>query len=180
MGLFDSYSTPVEQITTGFGLNPSSIPYAVVLTDVKKHTRQKDNRVSTILVFTADPSADQEHRKGKQDVFINKPVDGDKNADTTAGNAVRWVKDYLKIPLAVYGQPDFELWDVKDKLVGMRGYLLVTQNGEFTNYRFTKYVENTEQGNTGPSEVVVPEAKAEEPLDMAKLLAEQDTSSGSW
>lgn len=177
MGLFDSYSTPVDQIQTGFGLNPSSIPYAVVLTDVKKHVRQKDNRVATILVFTADPSVDQEHRKGKQDIFINKPVDGDKSADNTAANAVRWVKDYLKVPHQVYTAPDFELWDVKDKLVGTRGYLLVTQNGEFTNYRFTKV--NSEQGTTGPSEVTVPEPKQEEELDMAKLLSEQDTG-GNW
>ena len=176
MGLFDSYSTPVDQIQTGFGLNVSNIPYAVVLTDVRKHNRKTDNRESTILTFTVDPGADKENRKGKQDVFINKPVDGEQNADVTARNAKIWVEN-LGIPKNVYTQKDFEIWQHKDKLVGnVRGYLLVTQNGEYTNFRFTRVAAGA--GDTGPSEVEVPETKAEEPLDMDKLLA--DDSNGKW
>ena len=176
MGLFDSYSTPVDQIQTGFGLNVSSQPYAVVLTDVRKHVRKSYQRIATILTFTVDPGADKEGRKGKQDVFINKPVDGDQNAEVTARNAKIWVEN-LGIPKNVYTQDDFEIWDHKDKLVGnVRGYLLVTQNGEYTNYRFTRVAAGA--GETGPSEKVVPETKAEEPLDMDKLLA--DDSNGTW
>src|SRR5689334_19585683 len=122
MGLFDSYSTPVDQIQTGFGLNPSSVPYAVTLTDVRKHNRKSDGRESTILTFTVDPGADKQGRKGKQDVFVNKPVDGDSNAEQTARNAKIWVEN-LGIPQNVYSADDFEIWNVKDKLVGnVRGY----------------------------------------------------------
>lgn len=177
MGLFDSYSTPVDKIPTGFGLAPSAVPYAVVLTDVKKHVREKDQRVSTILSFTVDPSVDRDNRKGKQDVFISKPIDGDKNADVAAQNAKRWVEN-LGIPPHVYGADDFEIWNVKDKLVGqVRGHLLVSQNGEYTNFRFTK---EKVAGTTGPSEVQAPEPKTEEPLDMEKLLAESSSGDSNW
>lgn len=174
MGLFDSYATPVDQIQTGFDLNPSAVPYAVVLTDVKKHTRE-DGRVSTVLTFTVDSTVDKQGRKGKQDVWITKPVDGQKNADVNARNALTWVKN-LGIPSHVYTADNFEIWDHKDKLVGnVRGHLLITQNGDFLNKRFNRAV--AEAGNTGPSEVVAPPAKQEEDLDMDKILAKSD---GKW
>lgn len=177
MGLFDSYSTPVAEIPTGFGLGVSSVPYAVVLTDVKLFTK-KDGSLSTILTFTVDPQADQNHRKGKEDIWITKPVDGNPNADIHAKVAKVWVEN-LGIPPHVYGEPDFEIPNVKDKLVGsVRGYLLITagENGN-TNKRFTRHVD---KGTTGPSDVAVPEAKTEEPLDMAKLLSETENSGGTW
>lgn len=180
MGLFDSYSTPVAEIPTGFGLGVSSVPYAVVLTDVKKHVKEKDGSISTVLTFNVDPGADQNHRKGREDIWITKPVDGNKNADIHAKVAKQWVEN-LGIPASVYGAENFEIWDVKDKLVGqVRGYLLITagENGN-TNKRFTRYTGNDVK-ETGPSAVTVPEPKQEEPLDMAKLLSETDSSGGTW
>lgn len=181
MGLFDSYSTPVAEIPTGFGLGVSSVPYAVVLTDVKKHVKEKDGSISTVLSFTVDPGADQNGRKGKEDIWITQPVDGNKNADIHAKVAKQWVEN-LGIPPQVYGAEGFEIWDVKEKLVGnVRGYLLIVaaENGN-TNKRFTRYTGDTNNaGTTGPSEVTVPEPKAEEPLDMEKLLAATDDG-GKW
>ena len=176
MGLFDSYSTPVDQIQTGFGLTANSVPYAVVLTEVKNFTK-KDGSLSTILTFVVDTAQDQLHRKGKEDIWITQPVDGNANADVHAKVAKQWILN-LGIPEEVYSKKGFDIPDVKDKLVGyVRGYLLITaaENGN-TNKRFTR---EKGQGTTGPSEKVVPETKAEEELDMSKLLAEQD-SGGTW
>jgi len=178
MGLFDSYATPVSEIATGFGLPVHSVPYAVVLTDVKKHVKEKDGSISTVLTFTVDPTADQNGRKGKEDVWIAKPVDGNPNADIHAKVAKQWVEN-LGIPENVYSDKDFEIWNVKDKIVGnVRGYLSITMgNNGNTNKRFTRHIE---KGTTGPSEVQVPEPKQEEAVDFQKLLAEQDSSGGTW
>jgi len=178
MGLFDSYSTPVNEIPTGFGLAVSPVPYAVVLTDVKKHTKEKDGTVSTVLTFSVDPSVDQNGRKGKEDIWITHPVDGNKNADIHAKVAKQWVLN-LGIPDHVYGVEGFEIVDVKDKIVGnVRGYLsIVAADNGNTNKRFVRHVD---KGTTGPSEVKVPEPKQEEAVDFAKLLQEQDNSGGTW
>lgn len=177
MGLFDSYSTPVADIPTGFGLAPSSVPYAVVLTDVKKHVKEGTNKVSTVLTFQVDPSVDQRNRKGREDIWITKPVDGNANAEIHAKVAKQWV-EHLGIPASVYTQPEFEIWDVKDKVVGnVKGYLTIqaAENGN-TNKRFVRHVE---KGNTGPSDVQVPEAKQEESVDFTKLLAQQ-SENNNW
>lgn len=176
MGIFDSYSTPVSEIPTGFGLGVSSVPYAVVVTDIKEHTKE-DGTQSTIITLTVDTQADAQHRKGKEDIWITHPVDGNEKAEGHAKNAKTWVSTHLGVPDSVSGQPGFSLVAVKDKLVGqVYGYLHISTNGEFTNKRFTRVKQ---QGTTGPSNVQVPAAKEEAPIDMAKLL-EQTESSGTW
>lgn len=178
MGLFSNYSTPVEQIPTGFGLPTHSTPYAVVLTDVKK-VMKKNNQEATVLTFTVDTAADALHRKGKEDIFINHPYDGDDNAANNARTAKLWTSVHLAVPQSVYQQEDFELVSVKDKLIGnVRGHLLMTagDNG-YTNKKFTRLAPGA--GNHGPSEIVAPAPKEEEPMDFAKLLAAQDTNS-TW
>lgn len=177
MGLFDNYSTPVAEIPTGFGLPVSSVPYAVVLTDVKPFTK-KDGTESTILTFSVDTAVDSQGRKGKEDIWITHPKDGTDNAEVHAKNAKIWVATHLAIPASVYGAEGFELVQVKDKLIGnVRGHLLITagDNPNFTNKKFTRAKGD---GVTGASDKEVPESKAEETLDMNKLLVSEEN--GKW
>lgn len=179
MGLFDGYSTPVDQIPTGFGLPIDAVPYAVVLTDVKNVTK-KNGGEATVLTFTVDTAADRKGRKGKEDIFINHPKDGEDNADVLAKTAKIWTTVHLAIPAQVYTQPGFDIPQVKDKLIGnVRGHLLITagENPGWTNKKFSRLAPNA--GSHGPSEVEAPKPKEEEPMDFAKLLAAQDSNS-TW
>lgn len=180
MGLFDGYSTPVDQIPTGYGLAASAVPYAVVLTDVKNIVKKKNGQTATVLTFTVDTAADRNGRKGKEDIFIDHPQDGDDNADVQAKNAKVWTSVHLGIPQSVYAVEGFDIPQVKDKLIGnVRGHLLITQgeNPGWTNKKFSRLAPNA--GEHGPATVEPPKPKEEEPMDFAKLLAEQDTNS-NW
>ncbi len=163
MGLFDSYATPVDQIPTGFGLEPSNTPYAVYLTDVKFVTPKNSDTASTVLTFTISKDHDELHRSGKEDVWIKKPVDGEDNADVYARIAKQWVLN-LGIPASVYTKEGFEIPDVKDKVLGTQGYMKVTAGDKpgYTNKSFRRVQVKDET----PAETVIKEPVEEVVLDL--------------
>ena len=162
MGFFDDIETPVEEIPTGFGLPIGSYP--VVLTDVKKHVKD-DGTESTILEFTVNTAEDEEHRSGKEDIWLTKPVKGDKNAGTFASIGKQWFTD-IGVPLDIMGQKDFDLVTQKGSVLGTEGVLKVTAgNKGYTKKAFKKTAEASGVSESG---VTVPAAKQEEELDMDK------------
>lgn len=161
MGFFDEYATPVDQIPTGFGL-PLGV-YPVILTDVRTHVKEEDGSKSIILEFTVDEANDPEGRSGKEDIWINKPVNGDPKAATNA----RFAKQHLMS----IGIPEAELntfhpINDKDKVIGQAGTLSVTagKNG-YTNKSFKLAPKESGPSTSG---VTVPAPKAEAPLDLDK------------
>lgn len=161
-GFFDDIETPVEEIPTGFGLPIGSYP--VILTEVKKHTKE-DGTESTILTFTVNTAEDEEHRSGKEDIWLTKPVKGDKNAGTYASIGKQWFTD-IGVPLSVMGQDGFDLVNVKDSVIGTEGVLKVTAgNKGYTKKAFKKTAEVSGVSESG---VTVPANKQEEELDMSK------------
>lgn len=161
MGFFDDYATPVDQIPTGFGLPLGAYP--VILTDVKTHVKEETGAKSIVLEFTIDEAVDPEGRSGKDDIWINQPVNGDSKA---ASNA-RFAKQHLMS----IGIPESELNSFhpindKEKVVGRSGTLSITagKNG-YTNKSFK--LAPTESG-ASDSGVTVPASKAEAPLDLDK------------
>lgn len=159
MGFFDDYATPVESIQTGFGLAIGTYP--VVISDLKNFTK-KDGSEAIVISFTVDTVNDTEGRSGKDDIWLNKPKQGDANADTNARIG--------KQTLLAIGVPESELGKFnadtdKDKIIGTTGVLDISagKNG-YTNKRFTKTAEAS-----GVAEgVTVPETKAETELDLSK------------
>jgi hypothetical protein len=158
MGFFEDYETPVEDIQTGFGLPVGTYP--VVLSDIKNFTK-KDGGEATVITFTVDTMNDPEGRSGKEDIWLNKPVKGDKNADVNARIG--------KATLLEIGVPESELANFdadrdRDKVVGNTGVLNIApgKNG-YTNKKFVR----TAEASGVAENVTVPETKAEAPLDLS-------------
>ncbi len=157
MGFWDDYATPVEDIATGFGLPLGTYP--VVLSDIKNFTK-KDGKKAIVISFTVDTLNDPDGRSGKEDIWLNQPVEGDPNKDTNARIG--------KQTMLAIGIPESELkaFDPdkdKDKVVGTTGVLsVVAGKGDFTNKKFVKTAE--ESGVA--TDVVTPESKAEAPLNL--------------
>lgn len=157
MGFFDDYATPVENISTGFGLPIGTYP--VVLSDIKNFTK-KDGNEAIVISFTVDTVNDPDGRSGKDDIWLNKPKQGDPNADT---NARIGKQTMLAIGVPESALATFNADTDKDKVVGTTGVLNITAGkGDFTNKKFVKTAEAS-----GVAEgVTVPETKAEAPLDL--------------
>lgn len=161
MGFFDDYTTDVDSIPTGFGLPLGTYP--VVITDIKKQTK-KDNTEATVITFTVDTLNDEEGRSGTDNIWLNKPVKGDKNAAIAAQVGKQTLLD-IGVPEAALGTFDADA--DKDKIVGTTGILAVTagKDKDFPRKRFTKTAEDS---GVASEEVLatVPETKAEAPLNL--------------
>lgn len=160
MGFFDEYETEIDKIPTGFGLPIGTYP--VVLSDTKKFTK-KDGAEATVLTFTVDTMNDPEGRSGKEDIWLNKPVKGDKNADINARIGKQTLLE-IGIPESALGtfDPDAD----KDKVVGTTGVLNITAGKDgYTNKKFVRAAEAS--GVVEPGTVTVPENKAEVALDVS-------------
>lgn len=158
MGFFDDYATPVENISTGFGLPIGTYP--VVLSDIKNFTK-KDGNSAIVISFTVDTVNDPEGRSGKEDIWLNQPKQGDQHADT---NARIGKQTLLAIGVPESALKDFNADTDKDKVVGTVGVLNITPGKDnFTNKKFVKAAEAS-----GVAEgVEVPASKAEVPLDLS-------------
>lgn len=160
MGFFDEYETEIEKIPTGFGLPIGTYP--VVLSDTKKFTK-KDGNEATVLTFTVDTMNDPEGRSGKEDIWLNKPVKGDKNADINARIGKQTLLE-IGIPESALGE--FDADRDKDKVVGTTGVLNITAGKDgYTNKKFVRAAEVSGVAEAGS--VTVPENKAEVPLDVS-------------
>lgn len=160
MGFFDDIETPVDEIPTGFGLPIGTYP--VVLTDIKGH--EKDGKESTLIEFTVNTAEDEDHRAGKETIWITKPSKGDKNAAVYASIGKQWFTE-IGVPLDVMKQDGFDLVNVKGSLIGTEGVLSVTAgNKGYTKKVFKKTAEASGVSESG---VTVPD-KQEEELDMSK------------
>jgi hypothetical protein len=134
MGFFDEIETPVDQIPTGFGL-PIGV-YPVLLSDIKNHVKE-DGTKSTIVSFVVDTVNDEDQRSGKEDIWLTKPVRGDKNASVYASIGKQWMLA-IGVPLSVMSEEGFELVDQKENLVGVSGVLKVTAGKKgYTKKEFT-------------------------------------------
>lgn len=163
MGFFDDIETPVDEIPTGFGLPIGTYP--VVLTDVKNVHNDEKNTDSIVLEFTVNTAEDEEHRSGKEDIWLTKPVKGDKNAGVFASIGKQWFTD-IGVPLEIMGAPGFDLVAQKGSVLGTEGVLKVTAgNKGYTKKAFKK---TAEASGVSESAVTVPADKAEEDLDMSK------------
>jgi hypothetical protein len=158
MGFFDEYETAVEEIPTGFGLPLGTYP--VVLSDIKNF-QKKNGAWSTVISFTVDTMNDPDGRSGKEDIWLNKPVKGDKNADINARIGKQTMLE-IGIPESALGA--FNADTDKEKVVGTTGVLNITAGKDgYTNKKFVKTAEAS-----GVAEgVTVPETKAEAPLDLS-------------
>lgn len=160
MGFFDEYETEIEKIPTGFGLPIGTYP--VVLSDCKLFTK-KDGGVATVLSFTVDTMNDPEGRSGKEDIWLNKPVKGDKNADI---NARIGKSTLLEIGIPEDKLGSFDADADKDKVIGITGVLNITAGKDgYTNKKFVRAAEASGVADT--STVSVPENKAEVALDVS-------------
>lgn len=164
MGFFDELETDVADIPTGFGL-PIGV-YPVVLTDIKKHVKE-DSTESTILTFSVNTAEDENHRSGKEDIWLTKPVKGDKNFGTYASIGKQWFTD-IGVTVEDMAKPGFELYnpDVKTEYLGVEGVLKVTAgNKGYTKKAFKKTAEAS-----GVSEMAasVPAEKQEADFDPDK------------
>lgn len=133
-GFFDELETSVEDIPTGFGLPIGAYP--VILTEIKRH-KKEDGTKSNILTFTVDTVNDEDHRSGKEDIWLTKPVKGDKNAATYAsiGKAT-----FLSIGVSLeeMAEDGWDIYDNREKYVGVEGILKVTAgNKGYTKKAFT-------------------------------------------
>lgn len=142
MGFFDEFETPVEDIPTGFGLPIGTYP--VILTEIKRH-KKEDGTKSNILTFTVDTANDEEggNRSGKEDIWLTKPVKGDKNAATYAsiGKAT-----FLSIGVTEeeMAEPDWDIYEMRERYIGVEGILKVTAgNKGYTKKAFTLNAEES-------------------------------------
>lgn len=138
MGFFDEFETAVEDIPTGFGL-PIGV-YPVILTEIKRHKRE-DGQKSNILTFTVDTVNDEDHRSGKEDIWLTKPVKGDKNAATYASIAKA---TFLSIGVTEeeMAQDGWDIFDSREDYIGTEGVLKVTAgNKGYTKKAFTLNAE---------------------------------------
>lgn len=160
MGFFDEYETNVESIPTGFGL-PIGV-YPVLLSDIKNHVKE-DGTKSTIVSFVVDTVNDEEGRAGKEDIWLTKPVKGEKNAGVYASIGKQWMLA-IGVPLSVMSEEGFELVDQKDNLLGTAGILKVTagKKAGYTKKEFTLAAEESGVSENAGSE---PENKNEVAVD---------------
>jgi hypothetical protein len=161
MGFFDDYTTDVDSIPTGFGLPLGTYP--VVISDLKNF-QKKDGTWSTVISFTVDTVNDEEGRSGKDDIWLTKPVKGDKNAAIAAQVGKQTLLD-IGVPESALGS--FDADRDKDKIVGTTGVLSVTA-GKDPAYPRKKFVKTAEDSGVAEEAVLatVPESKAEAPLDL--------------
>lgn len=165
MGFFDELETDVADIPTGFGL-PIGV-YPVVLTDIKKHVKEEGGQESTILTFSVNTAEDENHRSGKEDIWLTKPVKGDKNAGVYASIGKQWLTD-IGVSLEAMSEKGFELYspDVKTEYLGTEGVLKVTAgNKGYTKKAFKKTAEASGVSESG---VEAPADKAEAEFDVSK------------
>lgn len=161
MGFFDEYATPVDQIPTGFGLALGAYP--VILTDVKTHVKEEDGSKAIILEFTVDTVNDPEGRSGKDDIWVNKPVQGDEKA---ASNA-RFAKQHLmSIGIPVEELNKFHPVNDKEKVIGTAGVLSITAGKNGYNNKSFKMAPTASGVST--SGTVLPAEREEKPLDLEK------------
>ncbi len=140
MGFFDEIETPVDEIPTGFGLPIGTYP--VVLTDIKRHKRE-DGQKSNILTFTVDTAADEDHRTGKEDIWLTKPVAGDKNAATYASIAKATFLS-IGVTLEEMSADGWDIFDDREKYIGTEGVLKVTAgNKGYTKKAFSLNAEES-------------------------------------
>lgn len=159
MGFFDSYATPVDQIPTGFGLPLGAYP--VILTDVKPHVKEDTGAKAIILEFTVDEVNDPEGRSGKDDIWVNQPVDGDPKA---AQNA-----KFAKQHLMSIGIPEAELnkfhpVNDREKVIGLSGVLSITAGKNGYNNKSFKLAPAASGVST--SDTTLPAPKEEKPLNL--------------
>lgn len=162
MGFFDDLETEVEDIPTGFGLPIGTYP--VILTDIKKHVKEGTGAESTIVTFTVNTAEDEDHRSGREDIWLTKPVKGDKNFNVQLSVGKQWL-DAIGVPIEDMKRKDFELYnpDEKEKYLGLEGVLKVTAgNKGYTRKAFTKIAEASGVSESG---VTVPDDKAEAEFD---------------
>lgn len=159
MGFFDDLETNVEDIPTGFGLPIGTYP--VILSEIKRH-KKEDGTKSNILSFTVDTANDEDHRSGKEDIWLTVPVKGDKNAATYASIAKATFLS-IGVPLEDMAQKGWDIYEEREKYVGVEGVLKVTAgNKGYTKKAFTLSAEES-----GVSEMAgnVPAEKAEVEFD---------------
>lgn len=140
MGFFDEFETAVEDIPTGFGLPIGTYP--VILSEIKRHKRE-DGQKSNILTFTVDTASDEDHRSGKEDIWLTKPVRGDKNAAVYASIAKA---TFLSIGVTEeeMAEDGWDIFDSREKYVGVEGILKVTAgNKGYTKKAFTLNAEES-------------------------------------
>lgn len=141
MGFFDELETSVEDIPTGFGLPIGTYP--VILSEIKRHTREKDGQKSNILTFTVDTANDEDHRSGKEDIWLTKPVKGDPNFGTYASIAKATFLS-IGVSLEEMSEKGWDIMDHKEKYVGVEGILKVTAgNKGYTKKAFTLNAEES-------------------------------------
>jgi len=159
MGFFDDLETSVEDIPTGFGLPIGTYP--VILSEIKRH-KKEDGTKSNILTFTVDTANDEDARSGKEDIWLTVPVKGDKNAAVYASIAKSTFLS-IGVPLEDMAKPGWDIWEEREKYVGVEGVLKVTAgNKGYTKKAFTLNAEES-----GVSEMAgnVPAEKTEVQFD---------------
>lgn len=140
MGFFDELETSVEDIPTGFGLPIGTYP--VILSEIKRHKRE-DGQKSNILTFTVDTANDEEHRSGKEDIWLTKPTRGDKNAAVYASIAKATFLS-IGVTLEEMAQDGWDIYDDREKYIGVEGILKVTAgNKGYTKKAFTLNAEES-------------------------------------
>lgn len=140
MGFFDELETSVEDIPTGFGLPIGTYP--VVLSDIRRHQRE-DGQKSNILTFTVDTANDEDHRSGKEDIWLTKPQKGDKNAAVYASIAKSTFLS-IGVTLEEMAKDGWDIMDNRDKYIGVEGILKVTAgNKGYTKKAFTLNAEES-------------------------------------
>lgn len=134
MGFFDELETSVEDIPTGFGLPIGTYP--VILSEIKRH-KKEDGTKSNILKFTIDTAADEDHRSGSEDIWLTKPVKGDKNAATYASIAKQTFLS-IGVTLEEMAEDGWDIYENREKYIGVEGILKVTAgNKGYTKKAFT-------------------------------------------
>jgi hypothetical protein len=159
MGFFDDYETPVDQIPTGFGL-PIGV-YPVILTEIKNHEKE-DGTKSVILTFTVDTLNDEEGRKGKEDIWLTKPVKGAKNAEIHASVGKQWMQA-IGVPDSVMAERGFDLVEYKDSVVGASGVLKVKAGKD--GYTKKEFILDPEDSGVSDSAGSEPANKTEVTVD---------------
>lgn len=140
MGFFDELETSVEDIPTGFGLPIGTYP--VILSEIKRHQRE-DGQKSNILTFTVDTANDEEHRSGKEDIWLTKPTRGDKNAAVYASIAKATFLS-IGVTLEEMAQDGWDIYEDREKYIGVEGILKVTAgNKGYTKKAFTLNAEES-------------------------------------
>lgn len=162
LGFFDDLETSVEDIPTGFGL-PIGV-YPVILSEIKRHKRE-DGQRSNILTFTVDTVNDEDHRSGKEDIWLTVPVKGDKNAAVYASIAKSTFLS-IGVSLEEMSQPGWDIFEERERYIGTEGVLKVTAgNKGYTKKAFSK---NAEESGVSEMAGAAPASKSEVDFDPDK------------